>query len=76
VVNRHIRKGIQKEKAGNCDGYGRCIVNINGPYEIALLAFKLQAAVKTIIVHRKRASIQRAYVTAGASEANPRAEHR
>jgi hypothetical protein len=32
--------------------------------------------VKTIVVHRERAAIQRAYVTAGASEANPRAEHR
>src|SRR4030095_10194750 len=46
VVNRHMSESIQKKKAGNRDGYGRCIVNINGPHEIALLSFELQAALK------------------------------
>jgi hypothetical protein len=76
LVNRHVRKGIQKEKAGNRDRHGGCIIDVNCAHEIALLAFELQAAVKTIIVHRERASIQRAYVTARALEAKAGAEHR
>jgi hypothetical protein len=44
-------ESIQKKKAGNRDGYGRCIININRPHEIALLSFELQAALKTIVVH-------------------------
>ena len=51
LVNRHMGESIQKKKAGNRDGYGRCIININRPHEIALLSFELQAALKTIVVH-------------------------
>jgi hypothetical protein len=54
LVNRHIRQGIQNEKARNRDGYGGCVVDINGADEIALLSFELQAALKTIAVHGKR----------------------
>lgn len=76
LVNRHTGESIQKKKAGNRDGYGRCIIDINGPYEIALLPFELQAAVKTIVVHRERAPIQGAYIAARAPETKAGAEHR
>ena len=33
-------ESIQKKKAGNRDAYGRCIININGTHEIALLTFE------------------------------------
>src|SRR4029434_10155500 len=51
LVNRHAGEGIQNEKAGNCDRHSRCIININRAYEIALLSFELQAALKTMDVH-------------------------
>jgi len=76
LVNRHTRKGIQKEKTGNRDRHGGCVIDVNCAHEIALLAFELQAAVKTIVVHRERALIQRACVTARALEAKAGAEHR
>ena len=76
LVNRHIRKGIQQEKARNCDRHGGCVIDVNCADEIALLAFELQAAVKTIIVHRERASVQRTYVTARALQTKAGAQHR
>ena len=76
LVNRHMGESIQKKKAGNRDGYGRCIININGPYEIALLSFELQAAVETIAVHGERAPIQGTHATARTLETKTRAEHR
>ena len=76
LVNRHMGESIQKKKAGNRDGYGRCIININRPHEIALLSFELQAAVKTIVVHRERASIQGTHATARTLEPKTRADHR
>jgi hypothetical protein len=76
LVNRHAGEGIQNEKAGNRDGYGRCIVNINGPHEIALLSFELQAALKTMAVHGERAPIQGTYATARALEPKTGPEHR
>jgi hypothetical protein len=51
-----MSESIQKKKAGNRDGHGRCIVDINGADEIALLALELQAAVGTIAVHGEGAS--------------------
>ena len=76
LVNRHIRKSIQQEKAGNRDRHGGCVIDVNCAHEIALLAFELQAAVKTIAIHRERASIQRAYVAARTLETKAGAEHR
>ena len=76
LVNRHMSESIQKKKAGNRDGYGRCIVNINGPHEIALLSFELQAALKTMAVHGERAPIQGTYATARALEPKAGPEHR
>ena len=76
LVNRHIRKRIQNEKAGNRDGYGRCIINIDGPYEIALLAFELQAAVETIAVHGEGSPIQGTHATARTLKTKTGAEHR
>jgi hypothetical protein len=75
LVNRHIRKGIQKEKARNRDRHGGSVIDVNCAHKVALLAFELQAAVKTIVVHRERASIQRAYVTTWTPETKPRAQH-
>ena len=76
LVNRHVSESIQKKKAGNRDGYGRCIVNINGPHKIALLSFELQAALKTMAVHGERAPIQETYATARALEPKAGPEHR
>ena len=76
LVNRHVSESIQKKKAGNRDGYGRCIVNINGPHEIALLSFELQAALDTMAVHGERAPIQGTYATAPALEPKAGPEHR
>jgi hypothetical protein len=56
LVNRHVGESIQKKKAGNRDGYGGCVVDINGTDEITLLSFELQAALKTIAVHGERAA--------------------
>jgi hypothetical protein len=44
------------EKARNRDRHCGCVVDINGADEIALLSFELQAALKTIAVHGKRAA--------------------
>ena len=74
LLNRYVGKGIQNEKAGNRDGYGRCIVDINGAHEIALLAFELQAAVETIVVHGEGASIQVTHATARTPETKTGAE--
>jgi hypothetical protein len=41
VVNRHIRKDIQNEKARHRDRNGGCVIDINCAHEIALLAFEL-----------------------------------
>jgi hypothetical protein len=41
VVNRHIRKDIQNEKARHRDRNGGCVVDINCAHEIALLSFEL-----------------------------------
>ena len=76
LLNRHLGESIQKKKAGNRDGYGRCIININRPHEIALLAFELQAAVETIAVHGERAPIQGTHATARTLEPKTRADHR
>jgi LytS/YehU family sensor histidine kinase len=57
LVNRHVRKGIQNEKARHRDRNGGCVIDINCAHEIALLPFELQAAVETIVVHGEGASI-------------------
>jgi hypothetical protein len=75
LVNRHIRKGIQKKKAGDRDRHRGCVIDINGAHEITLLPLELQAAVETMAVHRERSSIQRTRVAARASETKPRAQH-
>ena len=51
LVNRHAGKGIQNEKARHRNGDSGCVIDINCAYEIALLTFKLQAAVETMAVH-------------------------
>jgi hypothetical protein len=76
LVNCHVGESIQEKKAGNRDGYGRCIINIDGPHEIALLAFELQAAVVTIAVHGKGSPIQGTHATARTLEPKTHADHR
>jgi hypothetical protein len=76
LVNRHIRKGIQKKKAGDRDRHRGCVIDINGAHEITLLPLELQAAVETMAVHRERSSIQRPSVAARALETNAGAQHR
>jgi hypothetical protein len=76
LVNRHMGESIQEKKAGNRDGDGRCIININRTYEIALLSFELQAAVVTITVHGEGSPKQRAHATARTLETKAGAEHR
>jgi hypothetical protein len=75
LVNRHIRKGIQEEKAGNRDRHGGCVIDVNGADEVPLLSLELETAVKTMAVHGERASIQATRATARASEAKARAQH-
>jgi len=75
LVNRHVGESIQKKKAGNRDGYGGCVVDINGADEIALLSFELQAAVETIVVHGERASIQGTHATARTLQTKTGAQH-
>jgi hypothetical protein len=75
LMNRHIRKSIQKKKAGNGDRHGGCVIDVNCTHEIALFAFELQAAVETMVVHGERSSIQRARVTAWALETKAGTEH-
>jgi hypothetical protein len=41
LVNRHIRKRIQQEKAGNRDRHRGCVIDVNGAHEISLLPFEL-----------------------------------
>jgi hypothetical protein len=76
LVNRHMGESIQEKKAGNRDGDGRCIININRTYEIALLSFELQAAVETMAVHREGSSIQGTHATARTLEPKTCADHR
>ena len=76
LVNRHISKGIQNEKARHRDRNGGCVIDINCAYKIALLSFELQAALKTMAVHGERAPIQGTYATARALEPKTGPEHR
>jgi hypothetical protein len=75
LVNRHIRKGIQKKKAGDRDRHRGSVIDINGAHEITLLPLELQPAVKTMAVHGERSSIQGTHVAARASETKTRAQH-
>jgi hypothetical protein len=75
LVNRHIRKGIQEEKAGNRDRHGGCVVDINCADEVTLLPLEFQPAVKTMAVHRERSSIQGTRVAARAPESKACAQH-
>lgn len=74
LLDRHAGKGIQNKKPRHCDRHGRCIVDINRAHEITLLAFKLQAAVETIVVHGEGAPIQVTHVTARTPETKAGAE--
>jgi hypothetical protein len=74
LVNRHIRKGIQNKKARHRDRNGGRVIDINRAHEITLLAFKLQAAVETIVVHGEGAPIQVTHVTARTPETKTGAE--
>lgn len=75
LVNGHIRKGIQQEKAGNRDRHGGCVIDVNSADEVALLPLELQAAVETMAVHGERSSIQGTRVAARALETNAGAQH-
>jgi hypothetical protein len=75
LVNRHIREGIQKEKAGNRDRHRGSIIDVNGAHEITLFSLELQAAVETMAVHGERSSIQGTQVAARASETKAGPQH-
>ena len=76
LVNRHIRQGIQNEKAGHGDRHGGCVIDINCAHEIALLSFELQAALKTMAVHGEGAPIQGTHATARTLEPKTCSDHR
>lgn len=76
LVDRQRGKGIQEKKAGNGDGHGGGVIDIDGADKVTLLSLKLEAAVKTVAVHGKRPLIQATHVTARAPQTKARAQHR
>lgn len=76
LMNRQRGEGIQEKKAGNRDRHGCRVIDIDGADEVALLSLELEAAVKTMAVHGKRASIQGTKITARALEVKGRAQYR
>jgi hypothetical protein len=76
LVNSHMSESIQKKKAGDRNPHGRCVIDINGSDEIALLPLELQAAVETIDVHGERASKQTTHAATRTVETKARTQHR
>jgi hypothetical protein len=76
LMNRHMGEGIQKKKAGHRNPHGRCVIDINGADEIALLPLEPQAAVETIDVHGERASKQATHAATRTLEPETRTQHR
>jgi hypothetical protein len=76
LMNRQRGKGIQEKETRHRDPHGGRVIDIDGADEVALLFLELEAAVKTMAVHGKRAAIQRTEITTRALEAKRRAQHR
>jgi LytS/YehU family sensor histidine kinase len=74
LLDGHAGKDIQNKKARHCDRHSRRVIDVNRAYEITLLAFKLQAAVETIVVHGKRAPVQGTHATTRTPEPKAGAE--
>ena len=52
-----LGEGVKEKEAGNRDGYGGGVVDVDGADEIALFAFEFQRAVRAAVVHTERLAI-------------------
>lgn len=76
LVNVDAGQDIQDEKAGHGDQHGSTVIYVNGADEIALFSFEFKPAVKTCIMHREGAAIERPHAATGAPQPQATAECR